>query len=45
MTNLDSGKIITKKKFFFKDSESEQTLKIKTQKLEYLAYPEAIFYI
>tara|TARA_Y100001958_G_C20980066_1_gene371628 strand:+ start:95 stop:658 length:564 start_codon:yes stop_codon:yes gene_type:complete len=39
---LDGGKIITQKKFFLKPNDKESDLKIKTQKLEYLAFPEAI---
>ena len=39
---LDSGEIIIKKSFFLKSGENEKSLKIKTQKLEYLAFPEAL---
>ena len=39
---LDDGKIINKKFFFINKDENLKTLKIKTQKLERLAYPEAI---
>ena len=39
---LDDGKIINKKFFFINKNENLETLKIKTQKLERLAYPEAI---
>ena len=39
---LDSGSIITKKIFYIKNGDDEKTLKFKTQKLEYLAFPEAI---
>ena len=39
---LDSGNIINKKVFFIKSNDSELMLKKKTQKLEYLAFPEAI---
>ena len=39
---LDDGKIINKKFFFINKNENLVTLKIKTQKLERLAYPEAI---
>ena len=39
---LDDGKIINKKFFFINKNENLETLKIKTQKLEHLAYPEAI---
>ena len=39
---LDDGKIINKKYFFINKDENLKTLKIKTQKLERLAYPEAI---
>lgn len=43
--NLDSGKIICQKSFMISKNDSIQTLKMKTQKLEYIAYPEAIFKI
>ena len=39
---LDSGSTILKKYFFIKPNDNEQHLKIKTQKLEYKAFPEAI---
>ena len=39
---LDDGKIINKKFFFINKNENLETLKIKTQKLERLAYPDAI---
>jgi len=39
---LDDGKIITKKFFYVSNDDNEVTLKQKTQKLEYRAYPEAI---
>tara|TARA_Y100001958_G_C21205413_1_gene531576 strand:- start:159 stop:722 length:564 start_codon:yes stop_codon:yes gene_type:complete len=39
---LDDGKIINKKIFFINENENLETLKNKTQKLEHLAYPEAI---
>ena len=42
---LDSGSIITKKIFFINKNDNEHTLKIKTQRLEYLAFPEAIIKI
>ncbi len=42
---LDSGSIITKKIFFINKNDNEDTLKIKTQRLEYLAFPEAIIKI
>ena len=42
---LDSGKIISKKSFYLEDGDNEQNLKYKTQKLEYLAFPEAIIKI
>ena len=42
---LDSGKIITQKSFFISKQDNEYDLRIKTQKLEYLAYPEAIIKI
>jgi len=40
--NLDSGKIILKKKFDILENENVNTLKIKTQKKEYKAFSEAI---
>ena len=43
--NLDGGIIILKKSFFILPSDNENILKIKTQKLEYLAFPEAIIKI
>ena len=43
--NLDSGKIILQKSFFFDERDNEQNLKIKTQKLEYLSFPEALIKI
>ena len=39
---LDSGKIIVQKYFFINERDKENDVKIKTQKLEYLAFPEAI---
>ena len=42
---LDSGKIIVKKSFFIKKEDDEKAIKSKTQKLEYLAFPEAIIKI
>ena len=39
---LDSGIIITQKTFYLDKSDNENSLKIKTQKLEHLAFPEAI---
>ena len=43
--NLDSGKIILQKSFFIDERDTEQNLKIKTQKLEYLSFPEALIKI
>ena len=40
--NLDSGKIIVQKRFYISSNDTELDIKYKTQKLEYLAYPEAI---
>ena len=37
---LDSGSAIIQKKIFIKNNDNE-TLKFKTQKLEYNAFPEA----
>mgnify|MGYP001225118493 CR=1 FL=1 len=42
---LDSGKIINKKFFFIKSTDDEISIKYKTQKLEYLAFPEALIQI
>jgi phosphoribosylglycinamide formyltransferase-1 len=42
---LDSGKIILKKFFFIKKDDNVKTLKIKTQKLEYKAFSEALIKI
>ena len=39
---LDSGKIIVQKYFFINEYDKENDIRIKTQKLEYLAFPEAI---
>ena len=39
---LDDGRIILKKKFYINFKDNAETLKRKTQKLEYKAYPEAI---
>ncbi len=42
---LDGGAIIYRKSFFINREDDEQILKIKTQRLEYLAFPEAIIKI
>ena len=42
---LDSGKLIVQKSFFVKKKDKENILKIKTQKLEKKAFPEAIIKI
>lgn len=42
---LDSGHIISQKSFFIRSIDNKDTIKQKTQKLEYLAYPEAIIKI
>ncbi len=42
---LDSGNIILQKTFFINSNDNENTLKIKTQKLEYFAFSEAIIKI
>ena len=42
---LDNGKTILKKKFFIKSNDNVETLKKKTQELEYKALPEAIIKI
>ena len=39
---LDNGKIIVQKFFFINEYDKENDIKIKTQKLEYLAFPESI---
>ena len=41
-SKLDDGRIILKKKFYINFKDNVETLKHKTQKLEYKAYPEAI---
>ena len=43
--NLDSGKIILQKSFFIDEKDNEENLKIKTQKLEHLSFPEALIKI
>ena len=45
MQKLDGGNIIVQKSFFIKENDNEATLKLKTQKLEYKAFPEAIIKI
>ena len=42
---LDNGKIISQRCFFIKSDDNEEKLKIKTQKLEYLVFPESIIKI
>lgn len=42
---LDSGSTIIQKKFFINEKDDEIVLKNKTQKLEYVAFPEAIIKI
>ena len=42
---LDSGQAISQKSFFITENDNEFTLKKKTQKLEYQAFPEAIIKI
>ena len=42
---LDDGKIIIQKKFYIKKDDNINSLKIKTQALEYKAFPEAIIKI
>ena len=42
---LDSGSKIIQKIFFVNSNYDEKILKLKTQKLEYKAYPEAIIRI
>ena len=42
---LDGGNTIVQKSFFININDDESSLKRKTQKLEYKAYPEAIIKI
>ena len=42
---LDSGKVIIQKSFYINKDDNLETLKKKTQRLEHLAYPEAIIKI
>ncbi|MDC0937721.1 phosphoribosylglycinamide formyltransferase [Pelagibacteraceae bacterium] len=42
---LDSGSIIVKKSFYINSKDNEESLKQKTQKLEYQIFPEAIIRI
>ncbi len=42
---LDNGKIISQKSFFISTKDDEEKLKNKTQKLEYLVFPESIIKI
>ena len=42
---IDSGNLIVQKEFIVNRKDDEKILKIKTQKLEYLAFPEAIIKI
>jgi formyltetrahydrofolate-dependent phosphoribosylglycinamide formyltransferase len=42
---LDSGNVISQKSFYINPDDNEDILKRKTQKLEYLAFPEAIIKI
>ena len=42
---LDNGKIITQRSFFINTKDNEEKLKVKTQKLEYLIFPESIIKI
>ena len=42
---LDSGHIISKKSFYISKEDDEKTLRLKTQKLEYKIFPEAIIKI
>ena len=39
---LDSGNTITQKMFFLVPGDDEPSVKLKTQNLEYKAFPEAI---
>tara|TARA_B100000674_G_scaffold448740_1_gene417345 strand:- start:3118 stop:3687 length:570 start_codon:yes stop_codon:yes gene_type:complete len=42
---LDNGKNIVQKSFFISLNDDKNSLKVKTQQLEYIAYPEAIIKI
>ena len=42
---LDNGKIISQRFFFIDPSDNEETLRQKTQKLEYSVFPESIIKI
>ena len=42
---LDAGKIVTQKSFYISKYDNVNTLKNKTQKLEYKIFPEAIIKI
>ena len=42
---LDSGNTIVQKFFFILPEDNEKSLKVRTQLLEYQAYPEAIIKI
>ena len=42
---LDAGKIVAQKTFYILKSDNVNTLKDKTQKLEYKIFPEAIIKI
>jgi formyltetrahydrofolate-dependent phosphoribosylglycinamide formyltransferase len=42
---LDGGQIIAKKNFFISSNDNEETLKKKTQKIEYQIFPESIIKI
>ena len=43
--NLDSGNIVCQKTFYIAPNDDEFTLKIKTQRLEQVVFPEAIIKI
>ena len=42
---LDNGKIISQRSFYIDSTDNEEMLKNKTQKLEYLVFPESIIKI
>ncbi len=42
---LDNGKIISQRSFFISNTDNEEKLKNKTQRLEYLVFPESIIKI
>ena len=45
LVSLDNGKNIVQKSFFIRLNDDKYSLQVKTQRLEYIAYPEAIIKI